>query len=30
VIKDLMRTQQGPGDHRLDDGSVIWKPDWMK
>jgi hypothetical protein len=30
VIKDLMRPQQGPGDHRLDDGSVIWKPDWMK
>ena len=30
VIKGLMRTQQGPGDHRLDDGSVIWKPDWMK
>jgi hypothetical protein len=30
VIKNLMRTQQGPGDHRLDDGTVIWKPDWMK
>jgi hypothetical protein len=30
VIKDLMRPQQGPGDHRLDDGSIIWKPDWMK
>jgi len=30
VIKGLMRTTQGPGDHRLDDGSVIWKPDWQK
>ncbi|GHV08999.1 hypothetical protein FACS1894160_4200 [Bacteroidia bacterium] len=30
VITGLMRTQQGPGDHRLDDGTVIWKPDWMK
>ncbi len=30
VIKDLMRTTQGPGDHRLDDGTVIWKPDWQK
>jgi hypothetical protein len=30
VIKGLMRTQQGPGDHRLDDGTIIWKPDWMK
>jgi hypothetical protein len=29
-IKGLMRHDQGPGDHRLDDGSVIWKPDWMK
>ena len=30
VIKDIMRKQQGPGDHRLDDGTIIWKPDRMK
>jgi hypothetical protein len=30
VIKGLMRSTQGPGDHRLDDGTVIWKPDWQK
>jgi len=30
VIKGLMRTTQGPGDHRLDDGTVIWMPDWQK
>jgi hypothetical protein len=24
-----MRKTQGPGDHRLDDGTVIWLPDWM-
>jgi neutral ceramidase len=29
-IKGLMRKTQGPGDHRLDDGTIIWKPDWMK
>jgi hypothetical protein len=30
VIKGLMRATQGPGDHRKDDGSIVWKPDWMK
>jgi len=30
IIKGLMRSTQGPGDHRLDDGSVIWMPDWQK
>jgi hypothetical protein len=30
VIKGLMRKTQGPGDHRLDDGTVIWMPDWQK
>jgi hypothetical protein len=29
-IKGLMRKTQGPGDHRLDNGTVIWTPDWMK
>jgi len=29
-IKSLMRKTQGPGDHRLDDGTIIWKPEWMK
>jgi hypothetical protein len=26
----LMRKTQGPGDHRLDDGTVTWMPDWQK
>ncbi|MDR0750847.1 MAG: family 43 glycosylhydrolase [Tannerellaceae bacterium] len=30
ILTGLMRNSQGPGDHRLDDGTVIWKPDWMK
>ena len=30
VIKDLMRTTQGPGEHRLDDGTIIFMPPWMK
>ncbi|MDR2499234.1 MAG: neutral/alkaline non-lysosomal ceramidase N-terminal domain-containing protein [Tannerellaceae bacterium] len=30
IVTGLMRTTQGPGDHRLDDGTVIWTPDWMK
>jgi hypothetical protein len=30
ILSGLMRDTQGPGDHRLDDGSIIWKPDWMK
>jgi len=29
-IKGLMRATQGPGEHRLDDGTVIWTPDWQK
>lgn len=29
-IIGLYRDTQGPGDHRKDDGTVIWKPDWMK
>jgi hypothetical protein len=30
VIENLMRKGQGPGDHRHDDGTITWKPDWMK
>jgi hypothetical protein len=30
VMTGLMRKGQGPGDHRLDDGTTIWRPDWMK
>ncbi|MDR1557628.1 MAG: family 43 glycosylhydrolase [Tannerellaceae bacterium] len=30
ILTGLMRDSQGPGDHRLDDGTIIWKPDWMK
>jgi neutral ceramidase len=29
-IQGLMRKTQGPGDHRLDNGTVIWTPEWMK
>ena len=29
-ISGLYRTTQGPGDHRLDNGRVIWTPDWMR
>ena len=29
-ITGLMRKTQGPGDHRQDDGKIIWMPDWQK
>jgi GH43 family beta-xylosidase len=30
ILTGLMRKTQGPGDHRQDDGTVIWTPDWMQ
>ena len=30
VIKGLMRTTQGDGEHRLDDGTIIFMPDWQR
>jgi len=30
VIAGLMRSTQGPGEHRLDDGTIIFMPPWQR